>query len=199
MQYLFIFLSYLVGSIPFGLILGKAAGIDVRQNGSGNIGATNVSRLVGKKIGAFTLLLDAGKGLLPMLATSGLGADQNTVLLCGVAAFVGHLYPVYLKFRGGKGVATALGVFLYLDPFSVLICAVAFVAVVALSGYVSVGSLTAAALMPVLILVFRGPGNVVWCALVVALLIWVKHRANIGRLLKREEKSWKKKSSVESK
>ena len=122
MQYLLIVLSYLIGAIPFGLILGKAAGIDVRRGGSGNIGATNVSRLVGKKIGAFTLLLDACKGLLPMMAASGCGADQNTTLLCGTAAFIGHLYPVYLRFRGGKGVATALGVFLYLDPFNSTPC-----------------------------------------------------------------------------
>ena len=123
-----------------------------------------------------------------------MGAAESTVLLCGIAAFVGHLYPLYLKFRGGKGVATALGVFLYLDPFAVLICVIAFVGVVSLSGYVSAGSLASSALMPLLILVFRGPGNVALCALVVALLIWVKHHSNIGRLLRGEEKSWKKKS-----
>jgi glycerol-3-phosphate acyltransferase PlsY len=197
LQFIFIFLSYLIGSVPFGLLLGRVAGIDVRQGGSGNIGATNVSRLVGKKIGAFTLLLDAGKGFFPMLGAGIFGADQNTVLLCGIAAFVGHLYPIYLKFRGGKGVATALGVFLYLDPVAVLICIVAFIAVVALSGYVSAGSLTAAALMPVLILIFRGPQNIALCALVVALLIWLKHYSNISRLIRGEEKSWKKRSAKE--
>ena len=193
MQYVFIVIAYLVGSLPFGLILGKAAGIDVRQGGSGNIGATNVTRLVGKKIGAATLLFDVAKGFLPMIAAGGLGADENTVLLCGIAAFVGHLYPVYLKFQGGKGVATALGVFLYLDPLAVVFCVIAFVAVVSLSGFVSVGSLTAAALMPLLVLFLQGSGNIAWCAFFIALLIWFKHRENIRRLIRREENRYTRK------
>lgn len=165
----------------------------MRKGGSGNIGATNVTRLAGKKIGVVTLLLDVVKGFLPMLAADGLGAGNNTVLLCGIAAFIGHLYPVYLMFKGGKGVATALGVFLYLDPLAVAVCIIAFVGVVTISGYVSAGSLTAAALMPLLVLFLRGSGNVVWCAFFIALLIWFKHLENILRLLRREEKSWKKK------
>ena len=195
MQYFMIVISYFIGAVPFGLVLGKAAGIDVRKDGSGNIGATNVARLVGKKIGIVTLLLDVAKGFLPMLAAAGLGAGENTILLCGIAAFAGHLYPVYLKLKGGKGVATALGVFLYLDPVAVVICILSFVAVVVVSGYVSAGSLVASALMPVLVLFLRGPGNVVWCALFIAFLIWFKHRENIVRLLRREEKSWKKKKN----
>lgn len=193
MQYVFIIIAYLVGSIPFGLILGKLAGIDVRQGGSGNIGATNVTRLVGKKIGVATLFFDVAKGFLPMIAAGGMGASDNTILSCGLAAFVGHLYPVYLKFRGGKGVATALGVFLYLDPLAVVFCIISFVAVVYFSGFVSIGSLTAAALMPLLLLVLHGSRNTIWCALFIALLIWFKHRENIVRLIRKEEKSWKKK------
>lgn len=193
MQYAFIIIAYLVGSIPFGLILGKVAGIDVRQGGSGNIGATNVTRLVGKKIGVATLFFDVAKGFLPMITAGAMGAGDNTILLCGLAAFVGHLYPVYLKFRGGKGVATALGVFLYLNPLAVVFCIIAFVSVVYFSGFVSVGSLIAAALMPLLVLVLQGSGNTMWCAFFIALLIWFKHWENISRLMRKEEKSWKKK------
>lgn len=198
MDYFLIILSYLIGSIPFGLLLGKLAGIDVRKDGSGNIGATNVSRLVGKKVGAATLLLDAGKGLLPMVAAGSLGLSQNSIMLCGAAAFAGHLFPLYLKFRGGKGVATALGIFLYLSPLALLVCVVAFFAAVFLSGFVSVGSLLAAAIIPVLIFLQQGVGSCFYLALFVSLLIWHKHRSNIIRLLNGEEKSWKKKKETAS-
>ncbi|RJX28112.1 MAG: glycerol-3-phosphate 1-O-acyltransferase [Desulfurivibrio sp.] len=198
MDYLIIIISYLVGSIPFGLLLGKLAGIDVRQDGSGNIGATNVSRLLGKKVGAVTLLLDAGKGLLPMVAADMLGFAQHIVMLCGAAAFIGHLFPLYLRFRGGKGVATALGIFLFLSPVALLICAAAFFAAVYLSGFVSLGSLLAAGLMPVVVFFQQGSGACFYLAVFVGLLIWIKHRSNIIRLLRGEEKSWKKKKGSEA-
>lgn len=193
MDYFLIIISYLVGSIPFGLLLGKLAGIDVRNDGSGNIGATNVSRLLGKKIGIVTLLLDAGKGLGPMVAAGALGSSQNIVMLCGAAAFLGHLFPLYLKFRGGKGVATALGIFLYLSPLALLICAVAFFVAVFLSGFVSLGSLIAAGLMPAVVFFQQGRGSCFYLAIFICLLIWIKHRSNIVRLMHGEEKSWKKK------
>lgn len=193
MDYLAIVLAYLVGSIPFGLLLGKMAGVDVRGSGSRNIGATNVTRLAGKKFGVFTLILDAAKGLLPMAAAQAAGASAEIVLLCGAAAFVGHCYPVYLRFRGGKGVATALGVFLFLDPVAVAGGILLFVVVVALSGYVSLGSLSAAALVALLVLFRQGPGLACFLAFFVAGLIWLKHHENIGRLLAGEEKSFKKK------
>ncbi|MEW6519940.1 MAG: glycerol-3-phosphate 1-O-acyltransferase PlsY [Thermodesulfobacteriota bacterium] len=198
MDYLIIIISYLVGSIPFGLLLGKLAGIDVRQDGSGNIGATNVSRLLGKKVGAVTLLLDAGKGLLPMVAAGLLGFAQHIVMLCGAAAFIGHLFPLYLRFRGGKGVATALGIFLYLSPVALLICAAVFFVAVYLSGFVSLGSLLAAGLMPVVVFFQQGSGGCFYLAVFVGLLIWIKHRSNIIRLLRGEEKSWKKKKGSEA-
>ncbi|MCB2183507.1 MAG: glycerol-3-phosphate 1-O-acyltransferase PlsY [Desulfobulbaceae bacterium] len=194
MNYLIIFISYLVGSIPFGLVLGKLSGVDIRKGGSGNIGATNVSRLVGKKIGAATLLLDAGKGLVPMVVASSLGFSANIVMFCGAAAFLGHLFPVYLKFKGGKGVATALGVFLYLSPFALLLSIGVFAAAVALSGYVSVGSLLSAAFMPMVIWTQQGSGSCLYLALFISFLIWIKHWSNIIRLVKHEEKSWKKKN-----
>lgn len=193
MNYFLIIISYLIGSIPFGLVLGKTAGIDVRKDGSGNIGATNVSRLVGKKIGALTLLLDAAKGLVPMLVASRIGVDVNIVMLCGAASFTGHLFPLYLRFRGGKGVATALGVFLYLSPVALLVSAGVFFLAVALSGYVSVGSLLASGLMPAVIFFQQGAGSSFYLSLFVGLLIWIKHRVNIIRLLHGEEKSWRKK------
>jgi len=195
--YFCIFISYLVGSIPFGLLLGKLAGIDVRKDGSGNIGATNVSRLLGKKVGAVTLALDAGKGLLPMVAAGALGFEQNIVMFCGAAACIGHMFPLYLKFRGGKGVATALGIFLYLSPVALLVCAAAFFVAVLLSGFVSLGSLIAAGLMPVVVFFQQGSGSCFYLAIFISLLIWVKHRSNIVRLIHGEEKSWKKKKESE--
>lgn len=194
MNILLILISYLIGSIPFGLVLGKLAGIDVRKDGSGNIGATNVSRLAGKKFGLITLLFDAGKGLLPMIAAQELGGGPEIVMLCGAAAFVGHLFPLYLRFKGGKGVATALGIFLYLSPPALLICGIAFVGAVWLSGYVSLGSLVASGLMPAIIWYQKGSGNYFLLAVFVSLLIWIKHRSNIVRLVNHEEKSWKKKT-----
>lgn len=195
MNLLIIIVSYLVGSIPFGLLLGRLAGIDVRTGGSGNIGATNVSRLAGKKMGAATLLFDAGKGFLPMVAANFLGFDQQTVIFCGAATFIGHLFPLYLRFQGGKGVATALGVFLYLSPLALLLCIICFVFTVALSGYVSVGSLLAAGLMPAVIFFLEGSGSFFYLTIFISVLIWLKHTRNIVRLLHHEEKSWKKKRS----
>ncbi|MDG4475828.1 glycerol-3-phosphate 1-O-acyltransferase PlsY [Thiovibrio frasassiensis] len=197
MEYLLVIGSYLIGSIPFGLVLGKVAGVDVRAAGSGNIGATNVARLVGKKVGALTLVCDALKGILPMLVAGWLLADGSGrelwVPLCGGAAFLGHLYPLYLKFKGGKGVATALGIFLYLTPVAALIDLLIFVGVVYNWGYVSLGSLTAALLMPGLVWLLTGSLSNSLLAFGIGVLIWVKHRENIERLMKHEEKSWRKK------
>lgn len=188
--------SYLVGAIPFGYVVGKIVGVDVRQHGSKNIGATNVSRTLGKKWGVLTLLLDLLKGLLPMVGASvvlgGFTGNEAAVSGCGVVAVLGHMFPVYLKFKGGKGVATGLGVFCYLSPVAILISLVIFVVTVAVSGFVSAGSLLAAALFPLWLVLFGAPHAVVIAAVVVALLIWIKHHANIVRLLKGEEKSWRK-------
>ena len=109
-------LSYLIGSIPTGCILGKAAGVDVRTAGSGNIGATNVARVMGKGSGLLTLIADVAKGLLPALVARQMAFNDAAVAVVGAAAFLGHLFPVFLKFRGGKGVATAFGVLLVLAP-----------------------------------------------------------------------------------
>lgn len=198
MSILLVVASYFLGAIPFGLVIGKLAGKDVRTEGSKNIGATNVSRLLGKKLGLLTLVCDCLKAYLPMLLAAHIFKESSNrdiiVSLCGVMAVLGHMFPVYLRFKGGKGVATGLGVFLYLSPLAILISLGVFVGAVALSGFVSVGSLLASALM-VVWLWFLGQSTVtIVSAAVVAALIWLKHRENISRLLKGEEQSWKKKS-----
>lgn len=190
-------LSYFIGAIPFGLVIGRFAGLDIRQHGSKNIGATNVSRTLGKKLGFVTLLLDVTKGFLPMSLASwlmtGSTAAELVICSCGIAAVIGHMFPVYLSFKGGKGVATGLGVFLFLSPAAIGISLLLFVAVVAFSGYVSAGSLLASGLFPLWLLFLGETGLVIVTAAVVAVLIWVKHYENIGRLLRGQEKSWKKK------
>jgi glycerol-3-phosphate acyltransferase PlsY len=190
--------SYLVGAIPFGLVFSKMVGSDVRKEGSKNIGATNVSRVLGKKLGFLTLVCDCLKGYLPMLVASQLVPQQENkeliVAVCGLLAVVGHMYPVYLGFKGGKGVATGLGVFLFLSPPAIAISLVVFVAAVALSGFVSAGSLLASGLMPVWLWVLDGSQVTIITAAIVAALIWLKHHENIKRLLQGKEKSWKKKS-----
>ncbi len=196
MPYFLIVISYLIGSIPFGLLLGRLAGIDVRQQGSGNIGATNVSRLLGNKLGGLTLACDLCKGLLPMMATAflleGRPEAATSTLLSGMAAFLGHCWSVYLKFKGGKGVATALGIFLYLAPLNTLIAVIIFIVTVRFSGFVSIGSMTAAVSMPVINWLSGYGNDVVSLAGAIALLIVIKHHDNISRLLKGEEKYWKK-------
>ena len=181
---LLIIASYFIGAIPTGVVLARAfSGKDIRQEGSGNIGATNVTRVLGKKFGALTLVGDLLKGFLPVWVGSYLVSSLNVVCLMGCAAFLGHLFPVYLKFKGGKGVATALGVFLYLSPIVILVEIIVFVFVVGIWRYVSLGSLIAAASMPLLLVIIGSPKPVVLLSMAFALLIFIKHKANIQRLL----------------
>lgn len=206
--YFFLIISYLIGSIPTGLLLAKAAGgEDIRKAGSGNIGATNVTRLLGKKLGIITLLGDILKATLPMLGVygyfvhSGVAiSSQNLdliVSLCGAAAFLGHIFPIYLKFKGGKGVATALGVFIVLEPVAVLISLGLFIGIVYFTGFVSLGSLLVSALLTLWIWLLGGSPNHIFLALFVAAFIWLKHMDNINRLLEGTEKSWKRKKDLE--
>ena len=194
-------ISYLVGSIPTGLLLSRAAGIDIRKSGSGNIGATNVTRLLGKKLGVLTLVGDVFKAVIPMLAVhwyllhSGMEINpfevDLAVTLCGGAAFLGHMYSIYLKFRGGKGVATGLGIFIVLEPLAALISLLLFIAVVYFSGYVAVGSLMVSALMTLWIWLLKGSPNHVFLAFFIAVLIWLKHADNIKRLFEGTETNWR--------
>lgn len=197
MIFLLIAVSYLIGALPFGLFIGKLAGADVRKEGSGNIGATNVSRVLGKKLGAATLCCDVLKSYLPMLAAETILANEVNadwwVAACGLAAVVGHTFPVYLKFKGGKGVATALGMFLFLSPLAVGLALVCFLVAVWFSGFVSVGSLTAATVLPLFLWLSGSPLTTVIVCLPVVALIWLKHHENIARLWRGEEKSWRKK------
>lgn len=201
-QIIFPILGYLLGSVPFGLLFGRAKGLDIRTQGSKNIGATNVSRLLGKKLGLLTLVCDSLKGLLPMaLAAAILAGSKNcdtVVALTGVAAVLGHMYSVFLGFRGGKGVATGLGVFLFLSPLAIGISLLVFLGTVFFTGFVSAGSLFAAALMPVLLFFLGAPAITISAAFMVAALIWFKHRENIERLLAGKEKSWKQKKAEKS-
>ena len=197
MNFLLPLFGYFVGAVPFGLVLGKMAGIDVRTKGSKNIGATNVSRVLGKKLGFLTLICDCLKGFLPMYLAASILPESETrelvVALSGIMAVLGHMFPVYLKFKGGKGVATGLGVFLFLSPPAILISLVVFVGTVAFSGFVSAGSLLASGLVPAWLWLLGSSRVTIVAATVVALLIWIKHHENIRRLLQGNEKSWKKK------
>lgn len=184
-------LAYLLGSMPFGLVLAKLEGIDLRTVGSGNIGATNAARALGKVQGLLVLVLDAAKGALPVLVAQRAfrhdAAGAWYVALVAFAAFAGHLFPVYLRFRGGKGVATALGVNVAVAPLATLVGAVLWAAVFARWRYSSLASLTASMLFPPLLWVLSAPWATVTLAAVMAPLILWKHRANIRRLWRGEE------------
>jgi acyl phosphate:glycerol-3-phosphate acyltransferase len=189
-----ILLAYFLGSIPFGVILAMLfGGGDVRKSGSGNIGATNVARVVGPLAGALTLLFDIAKGAGAVLLAAKLSnGSTRCMMIAGIAALVGHCFPVWLKFKGGKGVATAGGVFLVLSPPACLAAVILFLLVVIFWRYVSLGSVSAAAAMPLLVYFLRAPrqgpplaGTV--GALAAALLIIYKHRGNLRRLLEGAE------------
>jgi len=180
---LLILSAYLLGSVPVGFIFGALSGVDVRHRGSGNVGATNVARVVGKLPGLLTLLGDMAKGFIPVFFSSWLGFGLLTMNLVAVAAFLGHLYPVFLKFHGGKGVATALGVFLALAPEATGALAVVFLIVALWSRLVSLASVVAAALAPVVFWALSYPPGEVWLGLVIGLMVIVRHRENIRRLI----------------
>ncbi len=183
--------AYLMGSIPFGLLIGKKWGVDVREVGSGNIGATNVARNLGKKIGALVLLLDVLKAAIPTLIAKLLVEQGELALeylaLAAIAAILGHCYPPWLKFRGGKGVATSLGVFLVIDPPLAAIGLGIFIAIYTVFRKVSLGSISAAIAFPVLLWIFERPMPLVYLGIAGAGIIVIKHRANILRVVRGEE------------
>ncbi len=195
MKYLALLIAaYLVGSIPSGLLVARSAGIqDIRQHGSGNIGATNVLRTLGWKYGLAVLALDAAKGSCGVLLARWAGTGQIGQTLGGIAAMSGHLWPCTLRFHGGRGVATSLGLMLMLNPLVAVLSASVFVGVVALTRYVSLGSMTAAS-SAVLLLIARGAPvrQVLLCGLGAAAIVW-RHGPNIERLLSGTESrfSWR--------
>ncbi|MEM6890870.1 MAG: glycerol-3-phosphate 1-O-acyltransferase PlsY [Pseudomonadota bacterium] len=174
-------IGYLLGSIPFGMVVAKAMGLgNLRQIGSGNIGATNVLRTGNKSAAALTLLLDGGKGLVAVLLARAAGGE-DTAQLAGLLAMVGHCYPVWLRFAGGKGVATFLGILLALNFFVGLACCAAWLVGAALSRISSVGALTAAAASGPFMLIL-GHGQALLLSLLLTALIYWRHRANISRI-----------------
>ncbi len=215
---LLILFGYLLGSVPFGLLIGLSQGKDLRKIGSGNIGATNTGRILGKKWGILCFFLDVLKGLIPMLSVPLLGLVddpgplQLTLwLLVGVAAVLGHVFPVYLKFKGGKGVATSLGIVLGLWPYYTIcgmITFIVWIACVFISRYVSVASIIAAVCFPIFLSIaifakdtwlFTELWPLVVLASLMALLVIVRHRDNIKRLREGSEtKVFQPKTNSES-
>jgi len=181
--FLLVLFAYLLGSVPTGYILGSLAGVDVRKAGSGNVGATNVARVVGKRHGIFTLVADIAKGFVPVVIALNLGLTSTTTALVGVAAFLGHLYPIFLRFRGGKGVATALGVYLGLAPWVTLVLMPIFVLVILATRVVSLSSMVAAASAPIVFWLFTSSPILTGTSVFIALMIVLRHRGNIQRLL----------------
>jgi glycerol-3-phosphate acyltransferase PlsY len=190
--------AYLLGSIPFGVLISKkVARLDITKAGSGNIGATNVAREVGLKWGIITLLADVLKGFIPVVLARyllGSSIEMNEALkgMIGLTALLGHQFPVYSHFRGGKGVATCLGVFLAISPISCLFSGVMFFILVALWRYISLGSILGALTMPIWLYLTGHSTFMILPSLVMSLLITFQHRGNIQRLIQGNERRWEK-------
>lgn len=183
--------AYLLGSIPTGLLLGRLYGIDVRTEGSGNIGATNLYRTVGRKVGIWTLLGDCLKGMLPVLLAWKLGMAEPMQAWIGLAAFCGHVFSIFLLFKGGKGVATALGVYLALAPLAVLGALAVFILLVVIWRYISLGSIVAAAVMPLIIFFMPHSLELLTATALISAIVIIKHQANIKRLIAGTENKFK--------
>jgi glycerol-3-phosphate acyltransferase PlsY len=191
LAWLWLIPAYVIGSIPFGLIIAtKCCGIDPRKDGSGNTGATNVVRLCGATWGVTVLLCDALKGLAAVAVMIHL-APESALLhsLAAMAAIMGHRYSIFMGFKGGKAVATTVGVFIPLAFWQLLIAGAVCIIVIWRSGFVSLGSLTLVALLPILMIVFGNYGPLP-LAVLVAALVFYAHRENIARLMRGEEKPW---------
>jgi glycerol-3-phosphate acyltransferase PlsY len=182
MKYLIVAIaSFLIGGIPFGYIIAKLRGIDIRQIGSGNIGAVNVFRSTGPAFGGLTLVLDGLKGFVPtILALNTL--DLRAGVLAAIFAFLGHVFTPYLRFKGGKGVATGLGGFLALTPLGVAVGVLCWVLVVVSTGYASLGSMIGTLVIVLFLLFTRADPWILLASLLIFLFIVIRHRGNIGRL-----------------
>ena len=186
-------IAYVLGSIPFGLVIAKSlCKIDPRLDGSKNTGATNVARLCGAKYGVATLVFDVLKGLLPVAFAAAWIDSDMALSLVGLAAILGHVFSCFMHLKGGKAVATTVGVFLALAPWGAIMAAVLCLLVVWLTGHVSMGSLTLALALP-LCMALTGNFAVVPMALVVMVLLFWRHKDNIRRLARGEENPWLKK------
>jgi acyl phosphate:glycerol-3-phosphate acyltransferase len=176
-------IAYLVGSVPFAFVLARRRGIDLRRVGSGNVGASNVLRTSGVRNAVAAMCLDGAKGCMAVMVAQRLTGGEATPVAAGVASIIGHIYPVWLGFRGGKGVATATGVFAVLAPLALAIASSVFLLAVWVTRYISVGSLAAAITLAVATAASGAPAVVAAGALVSALIIVHRHRANLARLV----------------
>jgi len=180
--------AYLFGSIPFGYLLGLLKGVDITKHGSGNVGATNVARVLGKPYGVLVYILDFLKGFIPtLIAVKLYGADSWITTLVGLAVVLGHMFSIFLGFRGGKGVATASGVLFAINPLLGFLVLTVWAIVFKLTGYVSVGSIAAAFAAIFFAGMMKLPFNLLFLVTIVAVLVVVKHSSNIERLLSGRE------------
>ena len=205
---IFFIVVYLFGAVPWGFIIGKIKGIDIRKNGSGNIGATNITRTLGKPWGIFCFVLDFLKGLIPVLCTktfiaSMLNIPNNllgiTIIIVVLTTIMGHIFPIYLKFKGGKGVATGTGALIAITPFAIICGLIIWVIIFKISRYVSIASIIAAISVAVLTIFFsamgfyRVPISLQYFVVLLAIFAIYKHTSNIKRLLNGTENRFEKK------
>ncbi|MBI4384856.1 MAG: glycerol-3-phosphate 1-O-acyltransferase PlsY [Nitrospinae bacterium] len=176
-------IAYLIGAIPCGVLIARTRKIDIREHGSGNIGATNVARVIGKKEGALTLAGDCAKGTAAVALAAHFMDSPFKVAVAALMAFLGHLFSIFLKFKGGKGVATGLGIFLYLMPLAALSSMAVFAAALSASRYVSLSSILAAVSLPLFGIFYKMPPAFIYASAIVSAMTIVKHRGNIQRLL----------------
>jgi len=187
--------GYLLGSVPTGVLLTKFfSKVDPRKVGSKNIGATNIFRTAGKALGILTLVGDVLKGMIPIGIAIQLGVSHLWIAIAGLSAFLGHIFPIFLGFKGGKGVATALGVYVMISPIAVLIEFLLFAGMVWRWRYISLGSISCATTIPILIAFFRSESQAYFMlSVIIAALILYRHQSNISRLLQGAESKWKAK------
>jgi glycerol-3-phosphate acyltransferase PlsY len=188
--------AYVIGATPVGYMAGKLNGIDIREHGSGNIGATNVLRVLGKKTGIPVFIIDFLKGLLPVLLALKLTNNIECGIAAGLGAILGHNFTFWLKFKGGKGVATSAGVLLGLMPVPMLCVLATWIVVFYASRYVAVASILAAAVLPVFVWWQHSVGSLFWFSLAIGLLAIYRHRSNIQRLMNGTENRFSRKESV---
>lgn len=195
--FMFPLATYLLASIPFGSIIGRRiANVDITDRGSGNIGATNVARELGLKWGIITLILDLLKGFVPLyIANYLLFSDNTIILLISISSLLGHQFSIFLKMKGGKGVATAAGIFLALSPAALLVAVILFVLTVYLSDIISAGSIVAVCSMPLILLMFGKPSPLIIISIITAILICIAHGNNIKRILDGKERKWRSSTS----
>ncbi len=183
MFFLILIFSYLLGSLPFGYLIGKSKGVDITSTGSGNIGATNVHRVLGKSAGLLVFVLDTIKGFLPTFLVLKLGFSKEAALFCGVIAIIGHIFSPFLNFRGGKGISTGLGVLFASNFILALVCLGFFVLVVLVTRYISLGSIAAVLSLFIFGFIFDHSWRISAFYLALGLLILLRHKSNIRRLL----------------